>query len=472
MNRIRTDICVIGGGSGGLSVAAGAVQMGAKVVLLEGHKMGGDCLNYGCVPSKALIASGKRAVEGRANAKYGVQTVDPDVDYAAAKDHVHDVIATIAPVDSVERFEGLGVHVIEEFGRFISPTEVQAGDTVIEARRFVVSTGSGPFVPPIPGLDTVEVHTNETIFDLREKPEHLIVVGGGPIGLEMAQAHIRLGSKVTVIEGAKAMGNDDPEMAAIVLENLRAEGVEIVEGTQAEKVSGKDGSITVHTPNGDFVGSHLLMAVGRKVNIDKLDLDKGNVAHDRRGLKVGANLRSVTNKRVFAAGDVAGGLQFTHVAGYHAGILIRSLLFGLPSKAKTDHIPWATYTDPELAQVGLTEAQARKKYGSRLEVARFDFHHNDRLIAERKTKGLIKVMVVKGRPVGASIVGHLAGELISMWAMAIANNMKMSAVANTVLPYPTISEVNKRAAGAYFSPKLFESDRVKQVVGLVQRWLP
>ncbi|MEY1554616.1 NAD(P)/FAD-dependent oxidoreductase [Yoonia sp. R2331] len=472
MNRIKTDICVIGGGSGGLSVAAGAVQMGAKVVLLEGHKMGGDCLNYGCVPSKALIASAKQAHAMGHGAKYGVADAAPQVDYAAAKDHVHDVIATIAPVDSVERFEGLGVHVIQEFGRFISKTEVQAGDTIIEARRFVVSTGSGPFVPPIDGIEDVKVYTNEDIFDLRERPDHLIVVGGGPIGMEMAQAHVRLGSKVTVIEGAKAMGNDDPEMAAIVLDNLRAEGIEIVEGAQAEKISGKDGQITVHTPAGDFTGSHLLMAVGRKVNIDKLDLDKGGIAHDRRGLKVGPDLRSVTNKKVYAAGDVAGGLQFTHVAGYHAGVLIRSLLFGLPSKQKTSHIPWATYTDPELAQVGLTEAQAKSKYGTSLEVVRFDFHHNDRLIAERKNKGLIKVMVVKGRPVGASIVGHTAGELIGMWAMAIANNMKMSAIANTVLPYPTISEVNKRAAGAYFSPRLFESDMVKRVVGFVQRWIP
>lgn len=472
MTRIKTNVCIIGGGSGGLSIAAGAVQMGAKVVLLEGHKMGGDCLNYGCIPSKALIASAKQAHAMSHGAALGVADVVPTVDYAAAKDHVHDVIATIAPVDSVERFEGLGVNVITEFGRFISPTEVQAGDTIIQARRFVIATGSSPFVPPIPGVDDVKVYTNEDIFDLRDRPDHLIIIGGGPIGMEMAQAHVRLGSKVTVIEGATAMGKDDPEMAAIVLDNLRAEGVEILEGAQAEKISGKGKKITVHTPKGDITGTHLLMAVGRKVNIDKLDLDKGNVAHGRGGVTVGDNLRSTTNKKVYAVGDVAGGLQFTHVAGYHAGVVIRSMLFGLPSKQRTDHIPWATYTDPELAQVGLTEAQARGKHGDRLEVVRFNFHHNDRLIAERKTKGLIKVMVVKGKPVGASIAGHQAGELIGMWAMAIANGLKMSAIANTVLPYPTIGEVNKRAAGAYFSPRLFDSGTVKRVVGFVQRWLP
>ncbi|MFT4783680.1 MAG: pyruvate/2-oxoglutarate dehydrogenase complex dihydrolipoamide dehydrogenase (E3) component [Paracoccaceae bacterium] len=472
MDRIKTDICIIGAGSGGLSIAAGAAQMGASVVLLEGHKMGGDCLNYGCVPSKALIAAGKHAHAMQSGQAFGVSPVAPTIDYAAAKDHVHKVIETIAPVDSQERFEGFGVNVIREFGRFISKTEVQAGDTIIEARRFVIATGSSPFVPPIPGIEATPYHTNETIFDLRERPEHLIIIGGGPIGLEMAQAHIRLGSKVTVLEGLKAMGKDDPEMAAIVLENLRAEGIEIIEGQQASKISGTDGNITVETADGQiFMGSHLLMAVGRKVNIDKLDLKAGGVAHDR-AVKVDAGLRSPSNRRVYAVGDAAGGLQFTHVAGYHAGIVIRSALFGLPAKATTRHIPWATYTDPELAHVGLTEAQAQKAHGRALEIVRFPYHENDRAIAEGKTKGLIKVMIVKGRPVGASIAGAQAGELIGMWAMAIANNLKMSAIANTVLPYPTLSEVNKRAAGAYFSPRLFKNDTVKKVVGLVQRWLP
>lgn len=471
MKHIKTDICIIGAGSGGLSIAAGASQMGADVVLIEGHKMGGDCLNYGCVPSKALIAAGKQAYAMGRGADLGVAPVVAQVDYAAAKDHVQKVIDTIAPVDSQERFEGFGVNVIRAFGRFISPTEVQAGNTVIKARRFVIATGSSPFVPPIPGLEEVTYYTNENIFDLRTRPDHLIIVGGGPIGMEMAQAHHRLGAQVTVVEGAKAMGKDDPELAAILLDRLRGEGINIIEGAQVERVSRAGEAVTVHTPKGDITGSHLLMAVGRKVNIDRLDLDQANVDHDR-AVKVGTDLRSVSNRRVYAVGDAAGGLQFTHVAGYHAGVVIRSALLGLPSKQRTDHIPWATYTDPELAQVGLTEAQARGKHGDRLEVVRFPYHENDRAIAEGKTAGLIKVMVVKGRPVGASIVGALAGELISMWAMAIANNMKMSAIAGTVLPYPTIAEINKRAAGAYFSPRLFDSALVKRAVGVVQRWLP
>ncbi|RVT87179.1 dihydrolipoamide dehydrogenase [Rhodobacteraceae bacterium CCMM004] len=470
--RLKADICIIGAGSGGLSVAAGAVQMGASVVLIEGHKMGGDCLNYGCVPSKALIAAAKQAYAMGHTGDLGVAPVEPHVDYAGAKDHVARVIETIAPVDSQERFEGLGVQVIRDWGRFVSETEVQAGDTVIEARRFVIATGSSPLVPPIPGIADVPYHTNETIFDLRERPDHLLIVGGGPIGMEMAQAHVRLGSKVTVIEGARAMGKDDPEMAAIVLDKLRGEGVEIVEEAQVSAVSGTEGAITVETPKGSFTGTHLLMAVGRKVNIDRLDLDRGKVAHDR-AVKVDAGLRSTTNRRVYAVGDAAGGMQFTHVAGYHAGVIVRSVVLGMTwAKARTDHIPWATYTDPELAQVGLTEAQAKKEHGLHLEVVRFPYDENDRAIAEGKTRGLIKVMVAKGRPVGATIVGAHAGELIGMWAMAIANGQKMSALANTVLPYPTLSEINKRAAGAYFSPRLFDNPKVKAIVGLVQKYLP
>jgi pyruvate/2-oxoglutarate dehydrogenase complex dihydrolipoamide dehydrogenase (E3) component len=472
MTRIKTDVLVIGAGSGGLSVAAGASQMGANVVLLEGHKMGGDCLNFGCVPSKALIATGKAAHAQRHGAQYGVADADGTVDYAAAKDHVADVIAQIAPVDSQERFEGFGIKVIREYGRFISPTEVQAGDTVISARRIGIATGSSPLVPPIPGLNTVPYETNETLFDLRETPEHLLIIGGGPIGMEMAQAHVRMGCKVTVIEGAKALGKDDPELAEVVLNSLRDEGVAIEEDALAAQVRGTAGAIEVEAKDGRvFKGTHLLMAVGRKANIGRLDLDKAGIAPARNGIQVDASLRT-TNKKVYAIGDVAGGLQFTHVAGYHAGVIIRSMLFGLPSKARTSHIPWATYTDPELAQVGLTEAEAKARHGAKLEVVRFHYHHNDRAIAERKTKGFIKVMVVKGRPVGASIVGYQAGELINLWALALANNMKMSQIAAMVAPYPTIGEINKRAAGAYFTPRLLESDLVKRLVGFVQRYVP
>ncbi|WP_170436505.1 dihydrolipoyl dehydrogenase family protein [Ruegeria arenilitoris] len=472
MQELKTDILVIGAGSGGLSVAAGASQMGADVILLEGHKMGGDCLNYGCVPSKALLASAKLAHAQSHAAPFGVADHAPQVDYAAAKDHVRDVIAQIEPMDSQERFEGFGVRVIRDWGTFLSPTQVQAGDFVITPRRVVLATGSSPLVPPIPGLDGVPFETNETIFDLRDKPDHLLIIGGGPIGMEMAQAHVRLGCKVTVIEGARALGKDDPEAAAVVLEALRAEGVEILEHAMVARVRGKAGAVEVVTEDGVVhAGTHLLLAVGRKANTDRLNLQAAGIDQTRTGIKVDDSLRT-TNRKVYAIGDVAGGLQFTHVAGYHAGVIIRSALFGLPSKAKTAHIPWATYTDPELAQLGLTEAQARDRHGDKIEIARFDYAHNDRAVAERKTTGFIKVMVVKGRPVGATIVGHQAGELINLWSLALANNLKMSQIAAMVSPYPTIGELNKRVAGAYFSPRLFENQMVERVVRLVQRWIP
>lgn len=473
MQKLDTDLLVIGAGSGGLSVAAGAVQMGARVILLEGHRMGGDCLNFGCVPSKALIASGKAAHAQAQAAKYGVASVTPQVDYAAAKDHVAAVIAQIAPVDSQERFEGLGVRVIRDYGRFVSPTEVRAGDHLITARRVVIATGSSPLVPPIPGLDTVPFETNETIFDLRERPEHLLVIGGGPIGMELAQAHRRLGCAVTVIEGARVLGRDDPELVQVLRDRFAEEGIEIAEDAMAAAIRGEAGAIEVEARDGRvFRGSHLLMAVGRRANTDRLDLEAAGIETTGRGIRVDASMRT-TNRRVHAIGDVAGGLQFTHVAGYQAGLIIRQALLGLPAKNRTDHIPWATYTDPELAQVGLTEAQARETHGGNLEVVRFPYSHNDRAIAERKTEGFIKVMVVRrGRPVGVSIVGAQAGELIALWAFILANRLKMKHVANMVAPYPTLAEINKRAAGAYFSPRLFDSPMVKRLVGLVQRWLP
>ncbi|MBD3677207.1 MAG: FAD-dependent oxidoreductase [Rhodobacteraceae bacterium] len=470
MERITTDICVIGAGSGGLSVAAGAVQMGASVVLVESHKMGGDCLNYGCVPSKALIATGKAAHAMEAGAALGVAPVAPKADYAAAKDHVAAAIAAIEPHDSQERFEGLGVRVIREWGRFLSPTELQAGDAIITARRFVIATGSSPLVPPIPGLEDVPYLTNENIFDLRDRPEHLIIIGGGPIGLEMAQAHRRLGSKVTVIEAARALGREDPELAAVVLENLRAEGIEIIEQIGAKRITGKAGAITVETEAGNHTGTHLLVAVGRKVNLDRLDLDKAGVAHDR-AVKVDDRLRS-SNRRVHAIGDAAGGAHFTHVAGYHAGVVIRSMLFGLPAKARTDHIPWVIYTDPELAHVGLNETQAREKFGGQLQVIRTPYSGNDRAITEGRTKGMLKLLVANGRPVGVSIAGAQAGELIGLWSLVIANRLKMGAVAGMIAPYPTLGEISKRAAGAYFSPRLFDNAWVKRVVRTVQKLVP
>jgi pyruvate/2-oxoglutarate dehydrogenase complex dihydrolipoamide dehydrogenase (E3) component len=469
MAMIETDICVIGAGSGGLSVAAGAVQMGARVVLIEAGEMGGDCLNAGCVPSKALIAAAA-AAQAQRRGFAGVAGVEPVVEFGAVKDHVAAVIAAIAPVDSQERFEGLGCAVLRARARFTGPDEVQAGQDNVRARRFVIATGSRPFVPPIPGLERVPYFTNETIFESREQPGHLVVIGGGPIGMEMAQAHRRLGCRVTVVEGARALGRDDPELSSVVLEAVRAEGIEIVEGQGVVRVGGQQGAVEVVLADGQVIhGSHLLMAVGRQVQVADMGLEAAGVTFERKGVTVDARLRSVSNRRVYAVGDAAGGMQFTHLAGYHAGIVVRQAVLGLPAKARTDAMPRVTFTAPELAQVGLTEEEARKAHGAALSMVRAEFAHNDRAIASGQVKGLIKVMVVKGRPVGVGIVGPQAGELIGLWALVLSQRMKMAQVAGMVAPYPTLGEVSKRAAGAFFAPQLFENAWVKRLVRLVQR---
>ena len=471
MNRIETDICVIGAGSGGLSVAAGAVQMGARTVLIEAGEMGGDCLNTGCVPSKALIAAAK-AAEAQRRGFRGVAAVEPQVDFNAVKDHVAAVIAQIAPVDSQDRFEGLGCTVIRAFARFTGPCEVQAGDTLIRARRFVIATGSRPMVPAIQGIDTVPYLTNETIFDLRDRPGHLIIIGGGPIGVEMAQAHRRLGCEVTVVEAAKVLGREDPELATVVIEALRAEGVAFVEGQPVVRLAEAAGAVEITLGDGrQIAGSHLLMAVGRKVALEGMNLEAAGVSYTTKGVTVDARLRS-SNRRVYAVGDAAGGPQFTHVAGWHAGIVVRQAVLGLPAKADPRALPRVTYTDPELAQVGMTEDEARAAHGAALTVVRADFAHNDRAQTEDTAKGTAKVMVVRGRPVGASIVGPQAGELIGLWALALSARLKMSAIAGMIAPYPTLGEVSKRAASAYFSPKLFSNPTLKRLVRFVQRWVP
>ncbi|WOI56549.1 dihydrolipoyl dehydrogenase family protein [Palleronia sp. LCG004] len=472
MEEITCDICVIGAGSGGLSVAAGAAQMGADTVLIEGAEMGGDCLNHGCVPSKSLLAVAKQAHLMRNPPVPGVAAADPQIDYAAAKDHVARVIETIAPVDSQERFEGLGVRVLRGWASFEDEKTVVTDAHRVRARRFVIATGSSPFVPPIDGIGDVPYLTNETLFALRDRPEHLLIIGGGPIGLEMAQAHARLGSRVTVIEADRALPRDDREQVEIVLAQLASEGVQVLEGQKVTRVRHSDGVIRIETEGGTYEGSHLLVAAGRRINLDRLDLDRAGIAHDR-GVTVGTDLRSPSNRRVYAIGDAAGGAQFTHVAGYHAGIVVRSAVLGMTwSKARTDHIPHVTYTDPELAHVGMTEAETREKFGGRTKVLRFNYAENDRAIATGRTTGFVKLVVANGRPCGASIIGSDAGDLIAIWSEAIANGTKLSAIANTVLPYPTLSEINKRAAGAYFAPQLFENASVKSVVRLVQKYLP
>ncbi|HRY07200.1 MAG TPA: FAD-dependent oxidoreductase [Hyphomicrobiaceae bacterium] len=466
--RLSVDLCVIGAGSGGLSMAAAAVAFGQRVVLIEKGRMGGDCLNFGCVPSKALLAAAHRAHLMRSSGAFGIRPVAPEIDAKGVHDHVHAVIAAIAPNDSAERFEGLGVKVIQAPGRFIDKETVAAGDYEIKARRFVIATGSSPLVPPIPGLAETPYFTNETIFDNAEPIAHLIVVGGGPIGMELAQAHLRLGAKVTVLEGLKALSKDDPEMAGVVLDRLRREGLDIREGAKVQRVDGANGAIRVTIGEGEAAeiveGTHILIAVGRRPNVSELGLEAAGVAYERTGIKVSSGLVT-SNKKVFAIGDVAGGLQFTHVANDHAGIVIRRALFGLPAKVNVGVVPWVTFTDPELAHVGLSEAQARARHG-KVSVLRWPYHENDRAQAERVTHGHVKVVVGKsGRILGASIVGAQAGELIQMWSLAISQRLKIKAMTGFISPYPTLSEINKRAAMTYFA-SVPSHPMVRKVIGL------
>jgi pyruvate/2-oxoglutarate dehydrogenase complex dihydrolipoamide dehydrogenase (E3) component len=469
---MKTDLCVIGAGSGGLAVAAGAVQMGAEVVLIEKGKMGGDCLNYGCVPSKSLIAAGRAAHAIRHAARFGVDGHEPKIDFLGVHDHVIGVIAAIAPHDSQERFEGLGVRVIRAPARFVGAQEIEADGQRIHARRIVVATGSSPALPPIPGLAAVPHLTNETVFDLTERPEHLIVIGGGPIGCELAQAHRRLGAAVTILELFSILPKDDPAAVGVVRDQLRADGIDLREQVEVKAVvrDGNGIALTIEEVGAEqrIVGSHVLVAAGRRANVDGLDLEAAGIAYGPKGIKVDARLRT-SNRRAYAIGDVAGGFQFTHVAAHHAGVVIKNALFKLPAKVDYRAVPWVTYTEPELAQVGLTEDLA-KEQGVAVQALRWSFAENDRAQAERAMAGFAKALVDRrGRIRGATIVGERAGELIQPWVLAMSAGIKIGAMAQFIAPYPTLGEVSKRAAGSYYTPKLF-SERTRKLVRFLMRF--
>ena len=469
-NMIKADICIIGGGSGGLSVAAGAAQLGANVVLFERAEMGGDCLNTGCVPSKALLEASKIAkIASQGMPSMGINAGHAQIDFAAVKAHVRDVIAGIAPHDSEERFRGLGVNVIKAEAKFTSNDTVTAtsdGQPItVRAKYFVVATGSHPVAPPINGLGEVPYFTNETIFALDEKPEHLIIIGGGPIGIEMAQAHRRLGCKVTVLEAFAIMGRDDPDLVGRLMTKMTDEGIRLIEQARISQITKHGTQIKIDIDDGDPIeGTHLLVAAGRKPNIDALDLEAANVNYDARGILTDNRLRA-SNKRVFAIGDVAGRHQFTHVAGYHAGIVIRNMLFKLPAKLRDDAIPWVTYTDPELAQTGLTWTEAVARFGAgNVRRTDWELRENDRARAARRTEGVVRVISDnKGKILGASILAPNAGELIHSWTLAVHARLKMAAMAGAIAPYPSWSEASKRAAGAFFTDRLF-SARTKKLV--------
>ena len=471
MKTIKTDIIVIGGGSGGLSVAAGAAQMGADVVLFEDGEMGGDCLNTGCIPSKALLAAGKAAHHLAGNAEMGITGNAAKVDFAATKAHVADVIATIAPHDSVDRFEGLGVTVIRERASFAGRNKVQSTTHQVTARYIVIATGSSPLVPPIAGLDRTPFHTNETIFSDPEKPDHLLIIGGGPIGIEMAQAHARLGCRVTVIEAAAIMGRDDAELVEILKTRLIDEGITLVEGVGVTEVAKSKVGITATLADGAVLeASQLLVAVGRRPATEGLDLAAAGIAATPAGITTDKRLRT-SNKDVFAIGDVTGRAQFTHMAGYHAGVVIRNMLFKLPARLNDSIIPRVTFSDPELAQVGLTENAATDMRGeANIRVMQVPLAGLDRAIAERRREGMVKIITHRnGRILGASILAPNAGEMILAWVLAISSRQKISKMASIIAPYPTYGDASKQAACRFFSEKLF-SQRTRRIVQFLLRW--
>jgi len=465
---LSPDICVIGAGPGGLSAAAAAAAFGVPTVLIERGKMGGDCLNTGCIPSKALLAAAKRAALMRNAENFGVAVPSFRVNFAKVHEHVQSVIASVAPADSIERFTGLGVRVIQASAKFKDRKTVVAGDIEIRARRFIVATGSSPAIPAIPGINDGAYLTTDSIFDIKERPEHLVIIGGGSVGLELAQAFRRLGSSVTVLEAAQPLAHDDPECAAIVLDQLEREGVVIHRDVKVIAVTyaGATVTATIETAGAEqtITGSHLLVAAGRKPVIDELDLSAARIRHDHAGIAVNRKLKT-SNRRVYAIGDCAAGhLKFTNAAGYHAGLVIRNALFRLPVRVNNDSVPWATFTEPELAHAGLTEAQARARR-IKIRIARWPYHDNDRAQTERETHGHIKVITTrKGRIVGATIVGAQAGELIGIWALAIAQRLNIRALIDIVLPYPTLGELGKRVAIDFFAPGL-TSTWVRRIIG-------
>lgn len=469
------DLGIIGGGAAGLTAAAGAAQFGAKTILIEkSPKLGGDCLHYGCVPSKTLIRTARVYSLMKKSKEFGLPEVQlPPVDLGAVMDRVKSVIEKIQQHDSEERFCGLGAKVVFGNSSFLDAHTVTFDGKSITAKSWIIATGSSPALPPVAGLAAVPYWTNETILNQRKLPARLIVLGGGPIGLELAQAFARLGSQVTIVEFMdQILGPEDADLAAILETRLKEEGVTILNGTQALKaeyveaeflltIAAKASKEEARILNADA----LLIAAGRKPNIDGLGLEAAGVKFTPRGIPT--NDRMKTNiSHIYACGDVNGLLPFTHVAGYEAGIALTNAVLRLPRKVDYDKIGWCTYTDPEVSSIGLNEKRA-KKDGIKYRLWEESFVDNDRAQAEGETTGKIKLLVSPGgRLLGCQIIGAHAGELIHEWVIAVSSGVKLSAIAAAVHVYPTVSEISKRVAGKIFAEKIF-SDVSKNILRFI-----
>ncbi len=451
----KFDVIVIGAGAGGLTAAGGPAMFGLKSAVIEEGEMGGDCLNTGCVPSKALIASAHRAHEARVSQRLGVKLAEPEVDFAAVMAHVHNAIETIAPVDSQERFEGMGVAVYRGRAKLIDDRTVEVNGERLATKRIVIATGSHPAIPPVDGIADVPYLTSNTLWQIKALPRHLLIIGGGAIGLEMAQSFRRLGADVTVIEAFTPLPRDDQEAAELVLEALKAEGVKLITGVGVAKAALQGCDIMLTLADGATVmGSHLLIAAGRTPNVHGIGLEEAGVTIGKNGIIVDARRRT-SNSRIFAIGDCRDGPRFTHMSGNDGSIVTMNIALGFPAKLDLRALPWVTYTDPELAQIGLTEAAARDQFGSKIEVQRQDFSHNDRAIAEGDTRGFLKVIRAKGKVVGVTIVGRGAGELLLPWAQVITGKANTFGLGGAIVPYPNRSDISKAAAFAIHEAAVF-----------------
>ncbi len=466
------DLGILGGGAAGLTAAAGSAQFGAKTILIEkAKKLGGDCLHFGCVPSKTLIRTAGVWSLARRAKEFGLPEIElPPVSLAAVMDRVRSVIDTIQEHDSPERFCKLGAEVRFGSPRFVDDHTVDLDGSRLTARAWIVATGSSPSLPPVEGLADVPYWTNETVFSQTELPGHLLILGGGPIGVEMAQAFRRLGSKVTVVEYAdQLLGPEDPDIASILGNRLEAEGVKVLTNTKALKAVAMNSSVLLRVgpAKGDgepwtIEGDVLLVAAGRKPNLEGLELAAAGVEFSPRGVPADARMRTNVS-HIYACGDVNGVFPFTHVAGYEAGIALSNAVLRFPRKADYTKVPWCTYTDPEVASIGLNEKRA-KGAGVEYRILEAPFDGVDRALAEGETGGKIKVLITpSGALLGCQIAGHHAGELIHEWVAAINGGVKLSALAGAIHAYPTLAEVSKKAAGSYYSEKLF-SDRTKKIL--------
>ena len=470
MSRFDYDMIVIGGGAAGLTVTAGAAQLGARTLLVEREEaLGGDCLHYGCVPSKTLIRTARLYHQIKNSSYYGLPSVEvPEVDFSQVRKRIRDVIATIEEHDSPKRFCSLGAKVVFGGAEFLNEHEISVDGRRYSGKKICIATGSSPAIPHINGLNDVSYHTNKTIFFMDRLPERLIILGGGAIAIEMAQAFSRLGSLVTVCQRSdRILTKEDPDCAHLIQGILEGEGVKFLLGTKVRSVvKAPDGGIGVNVHRAStgkevmVEGDTLLVALGRSANLDGLSLENAGVEFDRRGIDVDARLRT-SRKHIFAAGDVIGKYQFTHAAGYEGGIVVANAIFRLPRKVDYTFMPRCIYTDPELATVGLTEAECLEM-GIDFEVIKEPFSANDRAITEGATTGFIKLIIGdNGRPVGVQILGPHAGDLLSHWMVALNGRVKPSTVAQAIHPYPTFGEINKKVMGNLVSRWLF-SDTMKR----------